>query len=136
MPWFRSWKIIRKEGNVVGTTLLEALDSIMPPACPIEKPLRLSLQDVYKTGGIGTVPVGQVETGILKPGMVVIFAPCNITAKVKSVEMHRKALAESLPGDNMGFNVKNVSLKDIRQGNVAGDSKNDLPLGMGASSPG
>ena len=85
--------------------------------------------------GIGTVPVGQVETGILKPGMVVIFAPCNITAEVKSVEMHRKALAESLPGDNMGFNVKNVSLKDIRQGNVAGDSKNDPPLGMGASSP-
>lgn len=76
--------------------------------------------------GIGTMPVGQVETGI--------FAPCNITTEVKSVEMHRKALAEPLPGDNMGFNVKNVSLKDIRQGNMAGDSKNDPPLEMGASS--
>uniref|UniRef100_A0A286ZIH3 Elongation factor 1-alpha n=1 Tax=Sus scrofa TaxID=9823 RepID=A0A286ZIH3_PIG len=132
MPWFRSWKITRKEGNVVGTTLLEALDSIVPPTRPTDKPLRLPLQDVYKIGGIGTVPVGRVETGILKPGMVVTFAPCNITTEVKSVEMHHEALAEALPGDNVGFNVKNVSIKDIRRGNVTGDSKNDPPLEVGS----
>ncbi|XP_004394822.1 PREDICTED: elongation factor 1-alpha-like [Odobenus rosmarus divergens] len=128
MSWFKGWKITRKEGNMVGMTLLEALDSIMPPARPTEKPLRLPLQDVYKIGGIGTVPVGRVETGFLKPGMVVTFAPCNITTEVKSVEMHHEALAEALPGDNVGFNVKNVSVKDIRRGYVAGDSKNDPPL--------
>uniref|UniRef100_A0A452QYL9 Elongation factor 1-alpha n=1 Tax=Ursus americanus TaxID=9643 RepID=A0A452QYL9_URSAM len=128
MSWFKGWKITRKEGNVVGMTLLEALDSIMPPARPTDKPLRLPLQDVYKIGGIGTVPVGRVETGFLKPGMVVNFAPCNITTEVKSVEMHHEALAEALPGDNVGFNVKNVSVKDIRRGYVAGDSKNDPPL--------
>lgn len=77
--------------------------------------------------GIGTVPVGRVETGILKPGMVVTFAPVNITTEVKSVEMHHEALCEALPGDNVGFNVKNVSVKDIRRGNVAGDSKSDPP---------
>uniref|UniRef100_A0A8D1B7Y5 Tr-type G domain-containing protein n=1 Tax=Sus scrofa TaxID=9823 RepID=A0A8D1B7Y5_PIG len=132
MPWFRSWKITRKERNVVGTTLLEALDSIVPPTRPTDKPLRLPLQDVYKIGGIGTVPVGRVETGILKPGMVVTFAPCNITTEVKSVEMHHEALAEALPGDNVGFNVKNVSIKDIRRGNVTGDSKNDPPLEVGS----
>lgn len=77
--------------------------------------------------GIGTVPVGRVETGILKPGMVVTFAPVNVTTEVKSVEMHHEALSEALPGDNVGFNVKNVSVKDIRRGNVAGDSKNDPP---------
>ena len=77
--------------------------------------------------GIGTVPVGRVETGILKPGMVVSFAPANITTEVKSVEMHHEALPEALPGDNVGFNVKNVSVKEIRRGNVAGDSKNDPP---------
>ncbi len=77
--------------------------------------------------GIGTVPVGRVETGILKPGMVVTFAPVNVTTEVKSVEMHHEALTEALPGDNVGFNVKNVSVKDIRRGNVAGDSKNDPP---------
>jgi len=111
-----------------GGTLLEALDAIKPPKRPVDKPLRLPLQDVYKIGGIGTVPVGRVETGILKPGMVVTFAPVGVTTEVKSVEMHHEALQEAGPGDNVGFNVKNVSVKDIRRGNVCGDSKNDPPM--------
>lgn len=82
---------------------------------------------VHVSAGIGTVPVGRVETGILRPGMVVTFAPVNITTEVKSVEMHHEALSEALPGDNVGFNVKNVSVKDIRRGNVCGDSKSDPP---------
>jgi elongation factor 1-alpha len=82
---------------------------------------------VYKIGGIGTVPVGRVETGIIKPAMVVTFAPPMITTEVKSVEMHHTALEEAVPGDNVGFNIKNVSVKDIRRGNVCGDSKNDPP---------
>ncbi|MBZ3871569.1 Elongation factor 1-alpha 1 [Sciurus carolinensis] len=84
--------------------------------------------DVYKIGGIGTVPVGQVETGVLKPGMVVTFAPVNVTSEVKSIEMHPEALTEALPGDNVDFKVKNVSVKDVRHGNVAGDSKNNPPM--------
>merc|ERR1712018_646817 len=85
----------------------------------------MGLQDVYKIGGIGTVPVGRVETGVIKPGMVVTFAPANITTEVKSVEMHHESLSEAFPGDNVGFNIKNVSVKEIRRGNVASDSKND-----------
>lgn len=77
--------------------------------------------------GIGTVPVGRVETGILKPGTMVTFAPPNLTTEVKTVEMHHEALSEALPGDNVGFNVKNLSIKDIKRGNVAGDSKNNPP---------
>lgn len=73
------------------------------------------------------MPVGRVETGIIKAGMIVTFAPVNLTTEVKSVEMHHQALEEAQPGDNVGFNVKNVSVKDIRRGNVAGDSKNDPP---------
>ena len=73
------------------------------------------------------MPVGRVETGILKPGMVVKFSPANITTEVKSVEMHHESLSEALPGDNVGFNVKNVSVKEIKRGMVAGDSKNDPP---------
>jgi len=110
-----------------GPTLIEALDNLEPPKRPTDKPLRVPLQDVYKIGGIGTVPVGRVETGVLKPGMVVTFAPVNITTEVKSVEMHHEALQQALPGDNVGFNVKNVSVKDIRRGNVCGDSKNNPP---------
>lgn len=127
MPWFKGWEIERKEGNASGKTLIEALDAIFPPKRPTDKPLRVPLQDVYKIGGIGTVPVGRVETGVLKPGMVVTFAPANVTTEVKSVEMHHESLPEALPGDNVGFNVKNVSVKDIRRGMVAGDSKNDPP---------
>jgi elongation factor 1-alpha len=125
MPWFKGWTIDRKEGNATGKTLLEALDAIAPPARPTDKPLRLPLQDVYKIGGIGTVPVGRVETGIIKPGMVVTFAPAMITTEVKSVEMHHEALVEAGPGDNVGFNVKSVAVKDLKRGFVASDSKNE-----------
>lgn len=117
-PWYK------------GPYLLEALDQIKPPVRPVDKPLRLPLQDVYKIGGIGTVPVGRVETGLLKPGMVVTFAPPMVTTEVKSVEMHHEQMPEAGPGDNVGFNVKNVSVKDIKRGNVAGDSKRDPPKGV------
>ncbi|CCE81429.1 Piso0_002793 [Millerozyma farinosa CBS 7064] len=126
-PWYKGWEKETKAGKSSGKTLLEAIDSIEPPQRPTEKPLRLPLQDVYKIGGIGTVPVGRVETGTIKPGMVVTFAPAGVTTEVKSVEMHHEQLAEGLPGDNVGFNVKNVSVKEIRRGNVCGDSKNDPP---------
>jgi len=129
MAWFKGWNIERKEGKASGKTMMQALDSIVPPTRPTDKPLRLPLQDVYKIGGIGTVPVGRVETGLLKPGMVVTFAPPNVTTEVKSVEMHHESMPEAEPGDNVGFNVKNVSVKEIRRGNVAGDSKNDPPKG-------
>merc|ERR1711861_23228 len=106
-----------------------ALDQVNPPKRPTAKPLRLPLQDVYKIGGIGTVPVGRVETGVLKPGMVVTFAPAQVTTEVKSVEMHHTSMPQAVPGDNVGFNVKNVSVKDIKRGYVAGDSKSDPPKG-------
>merc|ERR1712121_399548 len=127
MSWYKGWAIERKEGKASGTTLLEALDSIIPPTRPTDKPLRLPLQDVYKIGGIGTVPVGRVETGIIKPGMVVTFAPVALSTEVKSVEMHHESLTEAVPGDNVGFNVKNMGIKEIKRGMVAGDSRNDPP---------
>ncbi|TQS35386.1 hypothetical protein Golomagni_04191 [Golovinomyces magnicellulatus] len=128
-PWYKGWNKESKAGSFSGRTLLEAIDAIEPPSRPTDKPLRLPLQDVYKIGGIGTVPVGRIETGVIKPGMIVTFAPAGVTTEVKSVEMHHEQLAEGQPGDNVGFNVKNVSVKEIRRGNVAGDSKNDPPKG-------
>merc|ERR1712048_1507756 len=113
MPWYK------------GPFLLEALDAIPPPKRPIDKPLRLPLQDVYKIGGIGTVPVGRVETGVIKAGMVVTFGPVGTTTEVKSVEMHHEKVDQATPGDNVGFNVKNLSVTDIKRGYVCSDSKND-----------
>jgi elongation factor 1-alpha len=117
MPWYK------------GLTLLGALDNVEEPERPSSLPLRVPLQDVYKIGGIGTVPVGRVETGIMKPGMVVTFAPVGLTTEVKSIEMHHEQVPEATPGDNIGFNIKNVSVKEIRRGFVAGDTKNDPPVG-------
>jgi elongation factor 1-alpha len=118
MPWYK------------GPTLLAALDAVDEPERPSSLPLRIPLQDVYKIGGIGTVPVGRVETGIIRPGMVVTFAPVGLTTEVKSIEMHHEQVPEAIPGDNIGFNVKNVSVKEIRRGFVAGDTKNDPPTGV------
>jgi len=113
MPWYK------------GLTLVEALDKMEPPKRPTDKPLRLPLQDVYKISGIGTVPCGRVETGIIKAGMVIQFAPSGITTECKSIEMHHEILPEAGPGDNIGFNVKNIAQKDLKRGYVASDSKND-----------
>jgi len=130
MTWYKGWKLERKDANgkeetVTGKTLLDAIDGIAQPVRPADKPLRLPLQDVYKIGGIGTVPVGRVETGSLTAGMVVTFSPAQVTTEVKSVEMHHTTLEKAIPGDNVGFNVKNVSIKDIKRGMVTSDSKND-----------
>ncbi|KAJ1194137.1 hypothetical protein NDU88_003432 [Pleurodeles waltl] len=134
MAWFKEWKTKRKEGSAKGCTLLEAMDALLPPIRQSNKPLRLPLQDVYKIGGIGTVPVGKVETGTLKPGMTITFAPSNFTAEVKSIEMHHEPLQMALPGFNIGFNVKNIAVKNLRRGNVVGNSKADPPTGSSSFS--
>jgi len=129
MPWWDGIKVKSgekgKEKDSTITHLTAALDNVNPPKRATDKPLRLPLQDVYKIGGIGTVPVGRVETGLIKPGMVVTFGPVGLSTEVKSVEMHHEQMSEAVPGDNVGFNVKNVSVKEIKRGFVASDSKND-----------
>jgi elongation factor 1-alpha len=113
MPWYK------------GPYLLQALDNLNPPKRPTDKALRLPLQDVYKITGIGTVPVGRVETGIMKPGIVAQFGPMGQTAEVKCVEMHHEKVDEAFPGDNVGFNVRGLSVTDIKRGYVASDSKKE-----------
>jgi len=125
MSWWKGWTRETKDGKTGGKTLKDAIDDITPPERPVSKPLRLPLQDVYKIGGIGTVPVGRVETGKIVAGMIVTFAPASVTTEVKSVEMHHETLEAGVPGDNVGFAVKNVSVKDVKRGMVTSDSKND-----------
>ncbi|MEM2124320.1 MAG: translation elongation factor EF-1 subunit alpha [Methanolinea sp.] len=103
-----------------GPTLLEALDTLKEPEKPVDKPLRLPIQDVYSISGIGTVPVGRVETGILKKGMKVSFMPANKEGEVKSIEMHHEEIPQALPGDNVGFNVRGIAKGDLRRGDVTG----------------
>ncbi|WP_042699877.1 translation elongation factor EF-1 subunit alpha [Thermococcus sp. PK] len=118
MPWYN------------GPTLFEALDQIPEPEKPVDKPLRIPIQDVYSIKGVGTVPVGRVETGRLRVGDVVIFEPAStifhkpIQGEVKSIEMHHEPLEEALPGDNIGFNVRGVGKNDIKRGDVAGHTTN------------
>jgi len=107
-----------------GPTLLQALDTFVVPPKPLDKPLRLPIQDVYSISGFGTVPVGRVETGVMKPGDLIIIMPEGIKTDVKSIEMHHQALQKAEPGDNIGFNIKGVEKKDIKRGDVVGPANN------------
>jgi elongation factor 1-alpha len=112
MPWYK------------GPTILQALDALSPPEQVTTKPLRLPVQDVYTITGVGTVPVGRVETGLLKPDMKIVFMPSNKVGEVKSIEMHHEMLPQAAPGDNVGFNVRGIAKNDIRRGDVAGPVDN------------
>jgi elongation factor 1-alpha len=103
-----------------GPSLLEALDMVELPPKPLKKPLRLPINDVYSIKGVGTVPVGRVETGVMKPGQEVTFMPPNKTGEVKSIEMHHEMLKQAIPGDNVGFNIRGIERKDLGRGDVAG----------------
>lgn len=108
-----------------GEIVLEALDKVSPGEKPVDKPLRLPVQDVYTITGIGTVPVGRVETGTIKKGDKVTFVPSNSTGEVKSIEMHHEEIPEAKAGDNIGFSVRGVGKKDIARGDVC--CKTDKP---------
>lgn len=108
MPWYE------------GPTLIEALDNFKLPNMPTDKALRLPVQDVYTISGVGTVPVGRVETGVMKKGQKVSFMPANVTGEVKSIEEHHEEIPEALPGDNVGFNVRGIAKNDVRRGDVCG----------------
>ena len=105
-----------------GPTLFEAIDATPMPDKPSSKPLRLPIQDVYKISGIGTVPVGKIETGTLNVGKTVVFNPSMKSGEVKSIEMHHTMVDKAEPGDNVGFNVRGLAADDIRRGDVAGYS--------------
>ncbi len=112
MPWYK------------GPTLFDALDAFTMPPKPTKKPLRLPVQDVYTITGVGTVPVGRVETGVLKEGDTVIFMPAQATGEVKSMETHHVRIPQAEPGDNIGFNVRGVAKKDVKRGDVCGHPDN------------
>ena len=107
----------------VGPTLIEALDQLFEPKKPTDKPLRLPIQEVFTITGQGTVPVGRVESGILKPGIVIVM-PENVTGEVKTIEMHHQAIAQAIPGDNVGFTLKGIDKKAIKRGSVVGSPSN------------
>jgi elongation factor 1-alpha len=112
MPWYK------------GPTLAEALDSFEPPEKPVGKPLRIPIQDVYSITGVGTVPVGRVETGTIKANDKVIVMPSGVTGEVKSIETHHTQMQSAEAGDNIGFNLRGVDRKAIKRGDVIGPVNN------------
>ncbi|HLD88653.1 MAG TPA: translation elongation factor EF-1 subunit alpha [Candidatus Nanoarchaeia archaeon] len=116
MPWYK------------GPTLVEAINNLQAPEKPTHLPLRLPVQDVYNITGIGVVPVGRVETGVMKVGDKIIFVPGRegkgVHGEVKSIEMHHEQLQQAEPGDNVGFNVRGIGKKDITRGDVIGHPDN------------
>jgi len=112
MPWYK------------GPILFQALDEFTEPPKPIEKPLRVPIQDVYTITGVGTVPVGRVETGKMKVGDPVIIMPEGLPAEIKSIETHHTPMQEASAGDNIGFNLRGVSKTDFHRGSVLGPPSN------------
>jgi len=112
MPWYD------------GPTLIQALDQFTPPPKLIDKPLRIPIQQVFSISGVGTVPVGRVESGVVKPGDIVIINPGGKKGEVKSIEMHHERLEKAEPGDNIGLNIKGVSKEELRRGMVIGHPDN------------
>ncbi len=107
-PWYK------------GPYLIEALNALTVPEKPTNKPLRLPVQDVYTITGIGTVPVGRIETGVIKVGQTIIVSPSGAKGEVKSIEMHHQQMQQAEPGDNIGFNVRGLGKKDVKRGDVVG----------------
>lgn len=103
-----------------GPCILEALDKLPAPEKPTDKPLRVPIQDVYTITGVGTVPVGRVETGVMKIGDKVVVNPQGAKGEVKTIEMHHQMLQSAEPGDNIGFNVRGLGKGDIARGDVLG----------------
>jgi len=113
-----------------GPTFLQAVDNFKNPEKPTNLPLRWPIQDVYTIKGVGTVPVGKIETGVMKPGMQLIFKPSmkpgGATGEAKTIEMHHEVLSQAVPGDNVGVNIRGIAKNEIRRGDVAGPT-NDPP---------
>jgi elongation factor 1-alpha len=112
MPWY------------TGPTLFEALDQLTLPEKPVDKPLRIPIQDVYSITGVGTVPVGRVETGRLRVGDKIIIMPPGIITEVRSIETHHTPIQEAIAGDNIGFNIRGVDRREIKRGYVVGTPDN------------
>ena len=113
-----------------GEAVLQAVDKFNVPEKPTQLPLRWPIQDVYTIKGVGTVPVGKVECGVMKPGMQLIFKPSmkpgGVTGEAKTIEMHHEQISQAVPGDNVGVNLRGVAKNEIRRGDVAGPT-NDPP---------
>jgi len=114
MPWYK------------GPTVLEQFDLFPAPEKPTQLPLRMPIQDVYEITGIGTVPVGKIETGIMKPGQKIIVLPGRtgkgIEGEIKTVEMHHEQLPQAEAGDNVGTNIRGIGKKDMARGDVICDA--------------
>ncbi len=120
MPWY------------TGKTLLLTIDDFKEPVKPVDKPLRMPIQEVYNIKGIGVVPVGRIETGVMKPGDKIIVVPARegkgIVGEVKSIEMHHEMLKQAVPGDNVGVNVRGIEKKDIARGDVISHTDKPAPV--------
>jgi elongation factor 1-alpha len=115
MPWYK------------GPTMMQALDEFTAPEKPTGKPLRVPIQDVYTITGVGTVPVGRVETGVMKVGDPIVFMPGGAVGEVRTIETHHVQIPQAGPGDNIGFSVKGISRGDVHRGDVLGHTKKDPP---------
>lgn len=127
--------VAKKSENMAwykGPTIMEQFDLFNPPESPVNLPMRMPCQDVYEITGIGTVPVGKIETGVMKIGQKVKVLPGRtgkgIDGEVKTIEMHHETIPQADAGDNVGINIRGVGKKDIARGDVICDAAQPIPV--------
>jgi elongation factor 1-alpha len=103
-----------------GPTLIDAIDQFEIPPKPTNKPLRVPIQDAYRIKGTGVVPVGRVETGVLKKGDKIIIMPTGFQGELRSIEMHHEEIMQAEPGDNIGMSIRGLEMKDVSRGDCLG----------------
>jgi len=112
MPWYD------------GPTLIDVIDQFILPEKPTGKPLRLPIQDSYNIKGTGVVPVGRVETGVLKKGDKIVIMPTGFEGEIRSIEMHHEEIPQAIPGDNIGFSIRGITMQDASRGDCMGHPNN------------
>lgn len=111
----------KPEGVEAIGKLMEAIDTdIAEPAREIDKPLLMSVEDVFSITGRGTVATGRIERGVVKVGEDIEIVGMGETKKttVTGVEMFRKQLEQGMAGDNVGLLLRGIEREAIERGQV------------------
>ncbi|KAI5807426.1 P-loop containing nucleoside triphosphate hydrolase protein [Peziza echinospora] len=116
MPWYS------------GTTLVEELEKSKPLTRAIEKPLRLTVTDVFRGGVMNPVSIsGRIEAGTLQVGDVIQAMPTGEKAAIKGIEIDDTPKDWAVAGHNVVLHLSGIDMVHLRAGDILCDPKNPVP---------
>ena len=105
------------------TTLSHVMEKIEIDRKARSRPFRMTIAQVHRISGVGTVICGSVLSGSLQHGIEVTIEPhyrnhAPLRSKVFSMERHHVSLDVAQPGDFVGVHVHNMSRWDAQAGKL------------------